>query len=208
MIRRLRLHLLALALPLALLAPVAAHAERVVVEDAVGDVRFIDLAADKDGPRVPYHVTSDITRTVLEYDTSGLEITAHFRDLQNGPLLRMDVRVRTPRGAYYMTMTRIAGKRIRLTFVRRSGGEVECARLAGRFDGAGDTVTMSIPAECLGSPRWVQVGVMATDTSLEALEDPEDPEDPEDEIVIYVDDAQRDTLRKRGISLGPQVHRG
>jgi hypothetical protein len=202
MIRRLRLRLLALALPLALLAPVAAHAERVVVEDAAGDVRFIDLAADQDGPRVPHHVTSDITRTVLEHDTSGLEITAHFRDLQNGPLLRMDVRVRTSQGAYYMTLTRIAGKRIRLTFVRRSGREVECARLAGRFDRAGDTVAMSIPAECLGSPRWVQVGVMATDLSLEALED------PEAKLVIYVDDAQRDTLRKRGISLGPQVHRG
>ena len=176
-----------------------------MVEDAVGDVRSIDLAADEDGPRVPSHVTSDITRTVLEHDTSGLEIAAHFRDLQKGPLLRMDVRVRTSQGGYYLTMTRVSGRRIRLTLATRSGREVECARLAGRFDGTGDTVTVSIPAECLGSPRWVRVGVMATDTSLEALED---AEGPDDKVVIYVDDAQRDTLRERGISLGPKVRQG
>ena len=203
MIRRLRLRLLALALPLALLAPVAAHAERVVVDDAVGDVLLIDLTADHDGPRVPHHVTSDITRTVLEHDTSGLEIVAHFRDLQNAPLLRMDVRVRTSHGGFYMTMTRVPGKRARLTLVTRSGRAVECAPLAGRFDGAGDTVTISTPAECLRSPRWVRVGVMATDLSIEDLEDPD-----VHELVIYVDDAQRDGVRPRGISLGPRVHRG
>jgi hypothetical protein len=192
--------LLALALPLALLVPAAANAERVVTHDALGDVQAIDFSSDEDFLPAPDHLTSDVTRTGVAYGTTRLKVTVHFRDLQNAPLLRTEVRLRTPQGGYFITMTRMGGKRARMTIVRRSGRGVECRRLTGRFDGTGDTVTISIPGVCIGSPGWVQVGVAAVGT--------EDADLDPDALVFYVDDAHRDSVRERGITLGPKVRRG
>lgn len=164
------------------------------------DVQAIDfLSAENDRP-APDHVTSDITRTRVAYDAARLEVTVHFRDLQYAPLLRMEVRLRTAAGGYFITRTRMAGKRHPMTIVTRSGRGVECRRLGGRFDGVGDTVTIVVPAHCMGSPGWVRVGVTAVGSRSAGF----DPDDP----VFYVDDAHRGTLRERGITLGPKVHRG
>lgn len=194
------LRVLAPALAAVLLAPGAAHAERVVTRDAAGDVQAIDVRSEDYDLPAPDHATSDITRTRVDHGLSTLEVTVRFRDLRGAPLLRMDVRVRTPQGGYYLTMTRLGGKPARRTILRKSGRAVDCPDYASHFDGPGDTVTLSVPTECIRSPRWVQVGVMSTGTRDASFDPPP--------LAYYVDDGQRGTLRERGIQLGLRVQRG
>lgn len=201
MTTRLLPRLLAVLMPMALLAlPVVAHAEKVVTEDSAGDVQLLDFGSDEDLQPAPDYVASDITRTAAAYGTTRLRVTVHFRDLLNTALLRTEVRVRTPEGPYFLTTVRVPGKRVRTTFGRPQEGDLECRGVAGRFDGVGDTVTISVPAACIGSPRWVQLAVTAIGAEEASLD--------ADELVLHLDDAHRDAIRPHSMATGPRLHRG
>lgn len=60
------------------------------------------------------------------------------------------------------------------------------------YDGAADTVALSVPARCIGSPRWARLGIKVT-ASPEA-----DPE-AQTMTIYFADDGHRGGLRENSI---------
>jgi hypothetical protein len=193
--------LLALLVPAVLLVPSAAHAEKVVTQDAVGDVKAIDFDVEEDFLPAPDHAASDITRTVAAYGETRLSVVVHFRDLVTTSYLNTSVRVRTPRGTYDVKLLRAPGKRATVTLARPRAGEVECRGVRGRFDGGADLVAVSVPTACIASAAWVQLGVGAIGMFEPPVDDPE-------RLVLFADDGHRDTIGENSIGRGPRIRRG
>lgn len=197
---RLGLRLLALVLPVALLAPAAAHAEKVVTEDAVGDVQtFDDLADAATYAPAPDNTSVDVTRTVAAYGRTRLQVAVHFTDLLATSYTAVLVRMRTSGKRYDALVVRRPGSRAEATLLQRNG-EVDCRGIRTSFDGDGDVVSMSVPASCLGSPRWVQLGVAAIGA--------DEVSDQSQVPAYFVDDAHRDSVRENSLGKGPRIHRG
>lgn len=206
MAHRLGVRAAALLLPVcALLLPAAAHAEKVVTEDGVGDVLQADLAVDTETPEfvpAPDEASTDIVRTVAAYGTTRLSLTVHFRDLLNTHSQDLFVKVLTPRGSYVVGASRMPGSRVGTMIFRGRGAEVECRGLRAKFDGGGDTMSISVPAACLDEARWVRLGVGAI-----GYVEPVGDEEPET-FPIFADDAHRDGAIRDTIAKGPKVRRG
>ena len=199
--------------PLVLLAAVvpASHAERAVTEDAVGDVQSMTLDLDSDEEQgfvpAPDETSVDITRTVVTHGVRRLEVTVHLRDLVTSRYTSTFVRVFTPNAKYDLELTKVPGSRAEVAF--SSKRREACRGVRGRLDGAADTVTLALPTACVGSPRWVRVGVgaIAFDPGLaEALA--EDGDWDGSTITMFADDGHRGTIRDTSIGKGPKVRRG
>ncbi len=150
--------LVALLAPVALLLPAAAHAEKVVTEDAAGDVLQSDLASELDSPEwapATEETSTDIVRTVAAYGDTRLSVTVHFRDLLNTRYQETFVKILTPRGSYTLGAARFPGTRIGTSISRGRGGEVECRGLRAKFDGGADTDLRLRPG---GVPRRRPLG--------------------------------------------------
>jgi hypothetical protein len=88
-----------------------------------------------------------------------------------------------------------ASKRGQFTFFDPLANDPGCAR--ARVDRPARTVTLTVPASCLGDPVWVRVGsgtVTLADTPAGVRE--------------YRDDARRTGVSLRAWKLGPQVTEG
>jgi hypothetical protein len=192
--------LLAVLVPVALLTPAAAHAEKVVTEDAVGDaVTLVDESADLDEAiPAPDHEGADVVRTAVAHGAKRLRVSVAFRALERDPFQFIVIRVRTPRGNYEVLVERLGGKPI--TTIDRGPTTVDCDGLGAKVDLPADTVTASLPTSCLDAPRWVQVGVGAVSVSGQQ-------DDPE-LAAVFADDAHRDGAIRDNIAPGPRVRRG
>src|SRR6478672_7713160 len=109
------LRLLAAALPLALLAPAAAHAEKVVTEDAAGDVVTVGPTGPGEDDLAnlvpaPDDTTVDIVRTTVDHTDSRLRIRIDLRELGDARLYFAGLRVRTPQGSYEVEVDRLGRK--------------------------------------------------------------------------------------------------
>lgn len=196
------LRLLAVALPVALLAPGAAHAEKVVTDDLVGDVQAFDVA-DPDLAWVPQpdHASTDIVRTAAAYGTSRLRVTVHYRDLVNTWLLNTSVRIRTADHKFDFVAVRRPGSRMEMKLFRGRGDEVVCRGLRATYGGDADVVVMSVPSACFGTPRWVQLGVGAMGADSAIAEDAES-------FLLHFDDGRSNAFGDDGLVIGPRIRRG
>lgn len=197
---RLGLRLVALIVPAALLAPVAAHAEKVVTHDPAGDATVVGWLAEEDAelPPVPDPSAADIVRTVAAHGDRRLSITVHFTELAGVRDHSMQVLVRTPSGAYRVDLDKEEGRRVRTT-ITRNREAVDCRALLARYDTGADAVAVSVPTACLSSPRWVRLGIKAF--APLATTDPA-------VLASTVDDGHRDTVRLMSVGAGPRIHRG
>jgi len=198
------LRLLAVVLPLAFLAPAAAHAEKVVTDDAVGDV--VTLGPTEPGEDdlanlvpAPDNTTTDVVRTTVDHTGSRLRIRIDLHELGDARLYFAGVRVRTPRGTYEVEIDDL-GRKPKPELTRR--GAVECSRLRADTDAATARVVVTIPTTCLEDPRWVQVGVGVASGEMMTNAD------GAEEIVVHGDDAHRAGDVRNRIALGPKVRRG
>ena len=201
----------ALVPAVALLLPAAAHAEKVVTEDAVGDAQAVtsDVPDGSTAEAVftpaPDETATDITRTVVAHGNTRLSITVHLRDLVlTSSNHQTYVRVATPRFAYTVLVSKSPGSRATAELRRKSGRSAECRGLRVAVDGDTDTVSLSLPTTCIDSPRWVQVGV-----GVVRVADPAPgSEDPIAES-LFADDGHRDgDIRENDVAKGPRVRRG
>ena len=203
-------------LPLTVLIPAAAHAERVVTDDAVGDVVSepsdisVSAEATTDPPPEvvdpfvpdPDNATTDITRTVVDHRAGLLKVTASFRDLQhtfNDPLVML---IRTPQRTWTVYVER-RGKQT-LTTISGRRSDLTCRRLRTTADLSSDQIEVKVPTSCLGDPRWVQVALVVFAIGV--------THDPEVGDVLHgsLDDAfatGRDAAVDR-LTFGPEVRRG
>lgn len=196
-----RARVVAALVPAVLLLAAPAHAEKVVTDDAVGDVQQADLFADDlEFLPAPDEGSTDIVRTVAAYGTTRVAVTVHFRDLLNTRYQETYVELRTPRDAFYVVASKEPGSRVRTLMAHRRGADAYCRGLRVRFDGGADTVSLSIPAACLDDPRWVQLGVAAVGFALFPQEATTAP--------FYGDDGHRGTIRDTSLGKGPRIHRG
>lgn len=197
---RLSLRLVALIAPAALLAPAAAHAEKVVTHDAVGDAGVLGWLADEEAelPPTPDPSPADIVRTVAAHGDRRLSITVHFVDLAGVRDHSMQVIVRTSSGAYRVEVEKEEGRRARATLAQR-GQQVDCRALSARYDAGADVVAMTVPTACLSSPRWVRLGIKAF--APLATTDPA-------VLASTVDDGHGDTFHVLRVSTGPRIRRG
>ena len=193
------LRLLAAALPLALLVPAAAHAEKVVFDDAVGDVVSVtdDQGLDESAP-APDYAGVDVVRTSVAFGANRLRVGVRFRALERDPFQITVVRVKTPDGSFDLAVERLGGKPI--ATIGHGPEDVDCRGLAAKVDLGADRVTVSLPASCVDDPRWVQVGVGAV--ALAAVDGQPDVG------AAYGDDAIRVGEIRDRIALGPKVRRG
>lgn len=205
MTARVGLRLIALALPAALLAPAAAHAEKLVTEDAVGDV--VALGPTEPGEDdlanlvpAPDDTTVDIVRTTVDHSHARLRIRIDLRELGGARIYFAGARVRTPRGTYEVEIDNLGRKP--KPAMSRASAAVECTRLRVETDETPARVVLTIPAACLRDPRWVQVGVgVASLTKATTADGSED-------VVVHGDDAHRAGDIRDRIALGPKVRRG
>ena len=194
------LRVLAAVLPLALLVPAAAHAEKVVLDDAVGDV--VSVTDDQDlGESVPApdYAGVDVLRTTVAFGANRLRVGVRFRALRARPLPDHGGPSEDAGQAPSTSpCERLGGKPI--ATIGRGPEDVDCRGLAAKVDLGADTVTMSLPASCVDDPRWVQVGVGAV--AIAAVDG------QPDEGAAYGDDAIRVGEIRDRIALGPKVRRG
>jgi hypothetical protein len=192
---------------LAVLVPAAAHAERVVVVDAAGDVQKLDWErSGKDDPKflpAPDETSVDVVRTVVAHGRARLEVTARFRDLTRVAEHETRTVVVTPdQSRFDVRVTVGRGGRLRTT-ITRDDRAYTCQGLRAVLDVGRDSLGVRVPTACLGAPRWVRVGVMAG-----GIEDTSSPGHPYD-FEMYSDDANSDVLvTQEWPVLGPKVRRG
>ena len=192
------LRLLAAALPLGLLAPAAAHAEKVVTEDAAGDVVTLPDGSTSESTPAPDYAGVDVQRTTVAHGDRRLSVVVGFRALERNPFHLTLLRVMTPSGRYDVAVERLGGKPV--ASLAGGPGDAECRGLKAKVDLGADTVSLSMPTTCLGSPRWVRLRV----GSVAASSDTAQPEMG----AAYVDDAYRAGEVRDRLALGPKVHRG
>lgn len=193
------LRLIAAVVPLALLVPAAAHAEKVVLDDVVGDVvrGQGDMELESSVP-APEYAGVDVVRTTIAHGATRLRVSVRFRALRRDPFHLTVVRVKTPDGAFDLVAERLGGKPI--TTLGRGRRDVACRGLKTKVDLGADTMTVSLPTACLGGPGWVQVGVGSVAGDV--------VEGQPDEGAAYADDAIRVGEVRDRIALGPKVRRG
>lgn len=202
---RLAARLTTALLSAALLLPTAAHAERVVVEDATNDVvtTLADSSLMGDGDELvaaPDHASTDITRTVVDHRAGRLTVTASFRDLRRSFGTWAVLRVRTSQRTWTVFVEGSGGQTV-TAIVNRSGAT--CRGLLTTVDPAADTVSVRVPTACIRDPRWVQVAMLVA--SREVRHDPR----LGDQLDEFADDAFADgMIRDSGWTMGPKVRRG
>jgi hypothetical protein len=193
--------LAALLVPAALLLPTAAHSETVATEDGAGDARAWTAYQEFQFVPAPGEASVDVTRTAVSFGQRRLSVAVHFRDLEVRARHQALVRLWTPRGAYDVTAERPSARRATVSLARKGAGAPRCRGLSVTYDGAADTVALSVPARCIGAPRWVRLGVKATATPRTDAVNP-------GAVFFFADDGHSDKLRENSIAKGPRIHRG
>ncbi len=191
--------LAAFLVPAVLLLPSAAHGEKVVTDDAVGDVVSLTESGDvAEAVPAPDYAGVDVVRTAVAHGTKRLRVSVRLRALRRDHLQFTVIRVDTREARYEIVVERLGGRPI--TSMSRGKKHVECRGLKANVDLGADTVSASLPTSCLSAPRWVKVGVGAVSLAT-------DPASPE-LAVAYADDAHRAGEIRDRIALGPKVRRG
>jgi len=187
------------ALPLAaLLTTMVGSPARAAAEerrDPGRDVLSAPLYTD-DLPKRPEPARriGDFTRTTVTLG-DDLVVTSRFRSLPavgeqdfSWVLLTSD----HEDGSWIAYLTVQPGKdKGRFELIDPTANQPRCATAV--LDRARRTVTLTVPAECLGDPAWVRVG-----NGLHVITD----------TRVYTDDARRDADVRHGWKLGPKVKPG
>lgn len=201
MLPRRLVRLAALLAPVVLLLPTASHAETVVTEDAVGDARAWTYFQEFQFVPAPEEASVDVVRTAAALGQRRLSIAVHIRDLEVRPRHGTLLRIWTPRGTFDVAAERLSARRATVSLARQRGDELRCRDLSVAYDGAADTVALSVPARCIGSPRWVRLGVEVTAS-------PEADLAAQTATVFLVDDAHRGAPGSNSVGKGPRIRRG
>lgn len=202
----LRLRLLATLISTAsvLLVPSAAHAERVVTDDAAADAQTIQSDAEEEVFTVdPEQTTADVVRTVVAHGERRIRVQVRYRDLEQTFPMAAYVKVRTPDRRFDIQTSRNdPSADTQLTRGLRDD-PVRCPGLHTSVDPTRDQLTVSVPTACLDNPGWVRVGVLSVVVEVDVDSQTEEP------YPIHFDDAHMTAgFEDHGVRLGPKVFVG
>jgi hypothetical protein len=144
----------------------AAHAAKDVQTDATGDMIVLPGTTPNDPAAAPQVTAGDIVTVTSNHKAKTLVLTTAFVE-------RTDEfsgwRVKTPNGDYFVSLSIFnlpqptAGL---LTLYRQGADEDEVCRGLRRvaLPTTSDSIRVKVPRKCLGDPRWVRVGGLASDS--------------------------------------------
>jgi hypothetical protein len=184
-----------------------------VVRDPAGDVAVVSLS-DGRVTTNPALRRDDITAVRTSYGRGRVTVTAHLRAVRRNPQALAEIRTpaRGPRYAVSLAF-RFGHGEVRLLRSASSRTALPCAGLRMRAERARKRIVLSVPATCLGSPRWVRTGFAASATVFPSPAAQAWPGAYRD-AHEFVDVAGRDGITERWfesratrLPLGPKVHR-
>jgi len=169
--------------------PTAATADVLVQRDAVGDVARSPVGASSYTP-APTQAHGDIVATRVVHARRAIWVQVRLRELttaSNGNFHL--VSIRTPWRLRTVEIDAFPGHwEGRAVMTDAHGGVVPCA-VTHRIDYDRNRVMLRVPRPCLGTPRWVQVGIRSTVAGA---------------TWAYADDARSSGLGS-GLTYGPRV---
>jgi hypothetical protein len=199
-------------LALLLAAPTSqAHAATWSKADAVGDAtaQSLDPLTGEQTYAPSTDRSADVVRTTIRHQRRAVVLTLRLADVDPTGASSVVTVLQTPVGRFLAAASSSPGS---YTFMlmpmsgRGARDGVRCTDARADFDDAADTVTVSVPRACIGRPRWVQVGALATSTDLLGALDTAG--DPDGAISETVDDALRDGGHARRPMMSPKVRVG
>ncbi len=160
----------------AVIAPAAAaSAASTTVTDGTGDVwentYNPDTSSDVWTPTESAYNT-DVVSTVIKHNADRVTVKMTYNDLQKQPDVSISAVVnmrfdRGPRRFAFVDASPGSWRGSSQVFkdnAKTGPAPVSCAGLSHTVDYAANTVTMSIPRTCLGSPRWIEANVLSRST--------------------------------------------
>jgi hypothetical protein len=147
--------------------PTAAHAERVVHNDARGDLIYQTYnpeTSESGEEPAPSATVGDVVRTAVRHRTSNVFVAVTFADLRraddlSGHVLRLVTNEGLKRNVF-LEVTK-ENPRGSLSMSKSAGPRVTCKGLSRDIDYSTEVLKFAIPRSCLGSPSWVRVGFMS-----------------------------------------------
>jgi hypothetical protein len=152
--------------------PGSAEAQSATVKDATGDV--YTYASDGDGTtKIGTAPNVDLRRSTIAVSHKRITVTSTFVDLTRASeTLSFWFEVRTDKGLTRdATLSAEPKMRAgRVDFSTANNKSVTCKGITHRVSYAENTFTVSIPATCLNSPRWIKAQIGAA--SIGHVSDP------------------------------------
>lgn len=173
----------------ALTVPAAAFAETFMHADPAKDVQRI---TDSSVTNVPDNKNADVVHLTVAHTGKHVRTTVRLRDLGRS-WLYVSV-LQTAAKKYQLTGQRTSGHTT-WTLANGRGKALACDALVGDQDRTANTVTVTVPDSCLGTPHWVRVGAGFVVMGKSG--------------AFLADDAQRTRhASERNLTLSPKIHRG
>jgi hypothetical protein len=164
--------LVAATLAVAVVGPsTAAFAQSATIEDGAGDVweNTYDPTTDSDvWTATESAYNTDVVSTVIRHNARRVNILVTYNDLQKQPDVSISSVVTLrfnegPRRSVFVDAWPGAWKGSSSVFklnAKTGGAPVSCDGLSHVIDFTANTVAMSVPRSCLGSPTWLEANVV------------------------------------------------
>lgn len=190
-----------------------AQAEAWTHTDPTGDVTSVVYREESDHlfySPAPEREAADIRSMRAAHNSTRLAIQFSMRDSFSE--YRIGYRILTPSAEYYLERARFNG-RSSVAFYKEVAGyglkRVACSGVAWNIDWTTAKVAVSLPRACLGHPRFVRVGVTASERDVVPPEEAgDDPDWQQWFSRTWVDDALRTGYTGARLGVSPRIHRG
>jgi hypothetical protein len=134
------------------------QADAALDRDVRRDVLF--FPDDPIGQAAPGNKNADVTGSTIRYADNALRVKVKVRDLQRRGSSITLAQVRTPIGRrFFIFAEKVEGSAATVSIFRQGTDDVVCPRARARFTPVLDRVSLTVPAGCLGGPRWMKVAV-------------------------------------------------
>lgn len=158
-----------------------------VARDPARDVVKVAIPSG-DESDAPANQTVDVTRFTTRHRGTRVRLVVEAREL--GDHIALQLRIRTPRKSYFGYVENEGGTVFK-GLSTKNGSAVCAGRIGAGVSPSADTVSFTVPRGCIGKPRWVRTGALASTGTSDN---------------IWYDDARRDGSFDIGsIRLGPRV---
>lgn len=164
-----------------------ATAETHTGSDPARDVVKVAIPSGEESD-APANKTVDVTRFATRHRGDRVRLVVEVREL--GDHIALQLRIRTPRKSYFGYVENEGGTLFK-GLSTKNGSAVCPGRIGAGISPSADTVSFTVPRGCIGKPRWVRTGALASTGSSDNS---------------WYDDARRDGSFDIGaIRLGPRV---
>jgi hypothetical protein len=138
------------------LMPTAAHADRLVQNDAVGDV--VSVSGESATP-LPDRTEGDIAYSKIRHRDRRVILTMRYRELSTGQDMLHYFAIRTSKMTRYVYLSASTGHWGGVVQMRNAHDKKVRCHVTKKIDYTANTAMVSVPRSCLGKPRWVKVAM-------------------------------------------------